>query len=79
MTRKVKPEIEVLTKKVELPSNWCWATIGDTGKYINGFAFKPAHRTSTGLPIIRIQNLTDESKTLNRTNIEVPEEYYHGE
>ena len=76
MRMKDKSEAEVLTKKVELPSNWCWATIGDTGKYINGFAFKPAHRTSTGLPIIRIQNLTDESKPLNKTNIEVPEEYH---
>jgi len=73
---KTKPETEALTNNEELPSNWCWATIGDTGKYINGFAFKPAHRASTGLPIIRIQNLTDESKPLNRTNIDVPEDYY---
>lgn len=59
----------------DLPQNWCWATIGDTGEYINGFAFKPQHRSNDGLPIIRIQNLTDDSKPLNHTKLSVPDEY----
>lgn len=58
-----------------MPPSWCWATIGDTGEYINGFAFKPQHRSNEGLPIIRIQNLTDESKPLNYTTLQVPDEY----
>lgn len=61
--------------KSDLPQNWCWATIGDTGEYINGFAFKPQHRSNEGLPIIRIQNLTDDSKPLNYTKLSVPDEY----
>ncbi|MBB6576334.1 type I restriction enzyme S subunit [Comamonas odontotermitis] len=58
-----------------LPNGWEWVPIGETGEYINGFAFKPSHRDSSGLPIVRIQNLTDESKALNTTNIEVPANY----
>ncbi len=48
-----------------LPEGWAWVAIGETGEYINGFAFKPGHRESSGLPIVRIQNLTDENKPLN--------------
>jgi type I restriction enzyme S subunit len=58
-----------------LPPRWVRVKLDDTGEYINGFAFKPSHREPTGLPIIRIQNLTDETKPLNRTTIEVPSEY----
>ena len=61
-----------------LPSGWEWISIGETGDYINGFAFKPGHREPSGLPIVRIQNLTDESKPLNKTNAEVPAEYKIG-
>lgn len=59
----------------ELPSGWAAITLGETGEYINGFAFKPSHRESDGKPIIRIQNLTDETKPLNRTRVAVPREY----
>lgn len=58
-----------------LPNGWEWISIGETGEYINGFAFKPSHREPSGLPIVRIQNLTDESKPLNTTTIEVPSDY----
>jgi type I restriction enzyme S subunit len=58
-----------------LPSGWALISIEETGEYINGFAFKAAHRTTSGRPIIRIQNLTDESKALNRTKLAVSTEY----
>lgn len=58
-----------------LPKGWCWATINDTGSYINGFAFKPSHRSDSGRPIIRIQNLTDPSKPFNYTELELPDDY----
>lgn len=38
--------------------------LGDIATYINGFAFKPEDRGSTGLPIIRIQDLTGNSYDL---------------
>ncbi|MEO8385781.1 MAG: restriction endonuclease subunit S [Betaproteobacteria bacterium] len=41
--------------------------IGTTGKYVNGLAFKPTDWGDDGMPIIRIQNLTDRTKPMNRT------------
>jgi type I restriction enzyme, S subunit len=59
----------------DLPRSWASATINDTGEYINGMAFKPTDWGSKGLPIIRIQNLTDPSKELNKTTRAVDSRY----
>ena len=59
-----------------MPLGWALAKIDDTGAYINGCAFKPTDWSEFGLPIIRIQNLTDESKVLNRTTRQVPIEFH---
>jgi len=56
----------------QLPNGWAWVSIGETGEYINGFAFKPGHRDSSGRPIVRIQNFTDETKLLNTTTLDLP-------
>lgn len=58
-----------------LPTGWAQATVNDTGEYINGMAFKPSDWKSDGLPIIRIQNLTDREKPLNRTTRRVEDRY----
>ena len=50
----------------DFPRSWTPASLGDLGTYINGMAFKPSEWTSDGLPIIRIQNLTDSGKPFNR-------------
>ncbi|MFW6046437.1 MAG: restriction endonuclease subunit S [Candidatus Woesearchaeota archaeon] len=39
--------------------------LDDLAEYINGRAFKPSDWGKKGLPIIRIQNLTKSSKTIN--------------
>ena len=57
-----------------LPTNWTWTRINDTGLYINGIAFKPTNWKTVGLPIIRIQNLSDETKEFNYTEGEFPAE-----
>lgn len=54
-------EIEFL----ELPENWEWRRLGDVAKYINGRAFKPSDWCDEGLPIIRIQNLTNLNARFN--------------
>lgn len=64
-----------MSKIENLPQGWIEATVGDLAEYINGYAFKPADRDASGTPIIRIQNLTDESKPFNYTNIDVPKKY----
>ena len=50
----------------DFPSTWTPRTLGDLGTYVNGRAFKPTDWTNDGLPIIRIQNLTDPSRPFNR-------------
>lgn len=41
--------------------------LGQVADFVNGFAFKPSDWHEDGLPIVRIQNLTDHSKPINRT------------
>ena len=40
--------------------------LGDVATYINGYAFKPSDYSDTGLPIIRIQDLTGNAYQTNR-------------
>ena len=42
----------------------------------NGRAFKPNEWSEDGLPIIRIQNLNDETKPFNYCNFDVDEKFY---
>ena len=44
------------------------ARLGDIATYVNGYAFKPSDWSDTGLPIIRIQDLTGNSYQANRYN-----------
>lgn len=44
------------------------ARLGDVATYINGYAFKPDDWSDTGVPIIRIQDLTGNSYQTNRYN-----------
>ena len=50
--------------------------LGDVATYINGYAFKPSDWSNEGKPIIRIQDLTDNSYQMNRFNGRIPEKYY---
>ncbi|MBX3098008.1 MAG: restriction endonuclease subunit S [Salinibacterium sp.] len=51
------------------------ARLGSVAEFINGFAFKPEDWADDGLPIVRIQNLTDPGKAFNRTSRRVPEKF----
>lgn len=53
-----------------LPKGWKMVRLGEVANYINGKAFKSSDWSNSGIPIIRIQNLTDNSKPFN---------YYQGE
>jgi type I restriction enzyme S subunit len=48
-----------------LPSNWSCVALGGVLHMINGRAFKPSDWLSKGLPIVRIQNLNNESSPFN--------------
>lgn len=57
------------------PTHWSSHSLGETGEYINGYAFKPEHRTAGRYPIIRIQNLTNPEAEANFTDF-VPDARY---
>ncbi len=44
-----------------------WCRIGQIAEFVNGLAFKPSEWENKGLPIIRIQNLTDNNRPYNYT------------
>ena len=49
--------------------------LGDVATYINGYAFKPSDWSDTGLPIIRIQDLSGNTYQANRYNGEYSPKY----
>ena len=59
----------------DLPDGWVLATLGDTADYINGRAFKSSEWEEHGRPIVRIQNLTGSSSTVNRYSKAVDEKH----
>ena len=70
ITKPVAPE-EI---KRKLPPRWVAARLNDTGFYVNGLAFKPIDWKQSGIPIIRIQNLTDPTKEHNFAEGTFPDE-----
>jgi len=69
---KTSEPIEEIEK--DIPAGWVPARINDTGLYVNGLAFKPADWKQSGLPIIRIQNLTNPAKEFNFAEGDFPDE-----
>jgi type I restriction enzyme S subunit len=57
------------------PATWQRYKLGELAQYINGKAFKPEDWKPAGLPIIRIQNLTDPGKPFNYCDQPVEERY----
>jgi type I restriction enzyme S subunit len=58
------------------PATWKTHKLGELAQYINGKAFKPEDWKTSGLPIIRIQNLTNSSKPFNYCDQPVEPRYY---
>jgi restriction endonuclease S subunit len=58
-----------------LPKDWRWVRLNDLAVYINGLAFKPADWKPTGTPIIRIQNLSNDMVSFNKTDKEFDPDY----
>lgn len=49
--------------------------LGEVAEFVNGHAFKPADWGQTGLPIIRIQNLSSESAPFNYTTKNIDQKF----
>ncbi len=54
-----------MSKRKKLPAGWRTIPISDSAQFINGRGFKKSEWSDDGLPIIRIQNLNDQSKPFN--------------
>lgn len=59
----------------EIPQGWEWSKVGELGEYINGRGFKKSEWSSTGRPIIRIQNLTGSGSAFNYFAGELEDRY----
>lgn len=63
----------------EIPETWEWVRVGQITILTNGYSFKPSDWNTTGLPIVRIQNLNNDSAPFNYFSGEIDEKYYlHG-
>ncbi|MBL8815200.1 MAG: restriction endonuclease subunit S [Planctomyces sp.] len=60
----------------ELPKGWTTATIGSLCKLENGRAFKPTEWSTSGMPIVRIQNLNNAESRFNYFKGEFDDRYY---
>ncbi|WP_022952671.1 restriction endonuclease subunit S [Leucothrix mucor] len=58
-----------------IPLTWKLSKVKFIGEYLNGFAFKPTHWSTQGVPIIRIQNLSNPDSDINRTSFIPPARY----
>jgi len=61
------------------PARWKTYKLGELAQYINGKAFRPEDWKTSGLPIIRIQNLTDRTKPFNYCDRQVEPRYLVGD
>lgn len=61
--------------KDSMKDGWEIKKLGEVATYVNGYAFKPEHWGSDGLPIIRIQNLNNQGAEFNYSNIEIPAKF----
>jgi type I restriction enzyme S subunit len=52
---------------------WEYKRLGEVASFINGYAFKPEQWTSSGTPIVRIQNLNNPDAPFNYYDGEVPD------
>ncbi len=65
--KNTKPLTEILDdeKDFDLPIGWSWTKLGDLVEMYNGRAFKSSEWSQNGIPIVRIQNLNDETAGFN--------------
>ncbi|MEH6643328.1 restriction endonuclease subunit S [Vreelandella glaciei] len=67
LIKKPKPlkPIDENEKPYPLPKGWQWVRLGHTMEMYNGRAFKSSEWSTSGLPIVRIQNLNDPKAPTN--------------
>lgn len=59
----------------EIPRGWAEVRVGEVLKLVNGFPFKPSQWRTSGLPIIRIQNLNNANAPYNCCAETLPDKF----
>ena len=59
-----------------VPLGWEIINFGQACTLVNGKAFKPADWSTSGIPIVRIQNLNDEQAEFNYCKNDVEDKYW---
>ncbi|MFZ1415292.1 MAG: restriction endonuclease subunit S [Defluviicoccus sp.] len=62
---RIKQEFKSGDLPFDVPANWRWMRVGDQLDLLNGMAFKPTDWVSSGLRIVRIQNLNNPAAPFN--------------
>lgn len=61
----VTETLSLIDEEKPLPEGWRWVRVGELCDLVNGNAYKPSDWNTSGVPIIRIQNLNNPSKPFN--------------
>jgi len=73
---KPLPPVDTDAVPYELPTSWEWIRIGNAINMVNGRAFKPVEWATTGLPIVRIQNLNNPEAPYNYCELDIDEKFH---
>lgn len=77
--RAIKSKLKVYRQSIlhhAFNKDWPVKTIKEVCVLVNGRAFKPDEWAKSGFPIIRIQNLNDETAPFNYCDFDIEEKYY---
>lgn len=67
--------VKTIESEEDIPAGWSRIRMGEATEFINGLAFKPEEWKEAGLPIVRIQNLSNPHQPLHYTDKEIPEKF----
>jgi len=62
--------------KIKVPDGWKIQKLGETTEVINGRAYKLSEWEKFGIPVIRLQNLTQRGGNFYYSTLELPEKQY---
>ena len=75
LLKRINPKAEITCDNGHYPLGWCKTQLKYIADYVNGRAFKPEEWETNGLPIVRIQNLNDETAPYNKSSKSYEEKY----
>ncbi|MGN5115956.1 restriction endonuclease subunit S [Aeromonas sp. 55A] len=65
-----------LSELGDIPEDWEVVSLGDASQFINGRAYALHEWESSGVPVIRLQNLTGRGDEYYYSNLQLPERQY---